>query len=76
MPLLDVAGKQFPKVKKLFRKEIPIMTGIFFVLFVWGGIGLNDLFIVDRTQQFDEWRSQNRLLPARYQLSLKLRIER
>ncbi|CAN5349079.1 hypothetical protein BH23BAC3_BH23BAC3_14420 [soil metagenome] len=32
------------------------MTGVFFfLLFVWGGIELNDLFFVDRAQQFDEW---------------------
>lgn len=56
MPILEKASNQFPKLKKLLRKEILIMTGtLFLLLFFWGGIELRDLFIVDRAQQFDEW---------------------
>jgi len=56
MPLLDKAGKQFPKLKKLFRKEILIMTGIlFFLLFVWGGIEINNLLYAGHALHFDEW---------------------
>lgn len=56
MPLLDSASKQFPKLKKLLRKEILIMvSALFLLLFFWGGIELRDLFMVDRAQQFDDW---------------------
>jgi len=56
MPLLDKAGKQFPKLKKLLRIEILIMTGILFLLlFVWGGLELRNFFVFERAQQFDEW---------------------
>ena len=56
MPLLDLAGKQFPKFKKFLRKEILIMTGILIILlFFWGGIEIRNLFFVERAMQFDEW---------------------
>ncbi|TVR28736.1 MAG: phosphatase PAP2 family protein [Balneolaceae bacterium] len=56
MPLLDSAGRQIPKLKKLLQKEFLILFGfLFLLLFVWGGIELRELFIVDRAQQFDEW---------------------
>ncbi len=56
MPLLDSAGRQIPKLKKLLQKEFLILFGfLFLLLFVWGGIELRDLFMVDRAQQFDEW---------------------
>jgi undecaprenyl-diphosphatase len=56
MPLLDKAGRQFPKLKILLNKEILILLGILFLLlFFWGGIELRNLFMVDRAQHFDEW---------------------
>jgi undecaprenyl-diphosphatase len=56
MPILDSASKQFPKLKKLLRKEILIMVGaLFLLLFFWGGIELRNLFILDHARQFDEW---------------------
>jgi len=56
MPLLDSAGKHVPKLKKLLQKEFLILFGcLFLLLFVWGGIELRDLFMVDRALQFDEW---------------------
>ncbi len=56
MPILERASKQFPKLKKLLRKEILIMiSALILLLFFWGGIELRDLFMVDRAQQFDEW---------------------
>lgn len=56
MPILERASKQFPKLKKLLRKEILIMIStLILLLFFWGGIELRDLFMVDRAQQFDEW---------------------
>jgi len=56
MPLLDSAGKHIPKLKKVLKKEFLILFGcLFLLLFVWGGIELRDLFMVDRAQQFDEW---------------------
>jgi undecaprenyl-diphosphatase len=56
MPLLDNVGRQIPKLKKLLKKEFLILFGcLFLLLFVWGGIELRDLFMVDRAMQFDEW---------------------
>ncbi len=56
MPILDRTAQYFPKLKIILKKEFLILFGcLVLLLFVWGGIELRDLFIVDRAQQFDEW---------------------
>lgn len=56
MPILDRAAEQLPKRRLLLKKEFLILYGgLFLLLFVWGGIELRDLFMVDRARQFDEW---------------------
>lgn len=56
MPLLDKAALHVPKLRNLLKKEFLILIGgLILLLFVWGGIELRDLFMVDRAQQFDKW---------------------
>lgn len=56
MPVLDRAAQHVPKLRKLLRKEFLILFGsLILLLFVWGGLELRDLFMVDRAQKFDEW---------------------
>ncbi len=56
MPILDRAAQHVPKLRKLLRKEFLILFGsLILLLFVWGGLELRDLFMVDRAQKFDEW---------------------
>lgn len=56
MPLLDRAAQHVPKLKNLLKKEFLILFGgLLLLVFVWGGLELRELFMVDRAQQFDEW---------------------
>jgi undecaprenyl-diphosphatase len=56
MPILDKFSRQLPKARKLFRKEILILLGLFvFMLILRGGIEIRDSFVVDRALQFDNW---------------------
>ena len=56
MPILDKFSRQLPKSRKLFKKEILILLGLFLLmLLLRGGIEIRDTFVVDRAMQFDNW---------------------
>ncbi len=56
MPILDKFSRQLPKTRKLFRKEILILLGLFVLMLILrGGIEIRDSFVVDRALQFDNW---------------------
>jgi len=56
MPLLDKFSRQLPKTRKILRKEILILLGLFvLMLLLRGGIEIRDSFVVDRALQFDNW---------------------